>query len=664
MPKRSSRNKSNSDDRWLAESSLRDAGGKPLVAKYHVYLAGLLLVVLVVFAYYPALRGSFIWDDDGHVTKPELRSAVGLYRIWFEIGTTQQYYPLLHSAFWIEHKLWSDNPFGYHLANALQHAVAAWLVYLILVRLRIPGALFAAAIFAVHPIEVESVAWISEQKNTLSAIFYLAAMRVYLDFDESRRSSYYVAALTLFALGLLTKTVTATLPAALLVIFWWQRGTLSWRRDVLPLLPMFLLGAIAGLFTAWVERNLIGASGESFSLSFVERGLIAGRAIWFYIAKILWPAHLVFIYPRWSPSPAVWWQWLFPLAAIAATAILWAIRRRSRAPLAGWLFFIGTLFPVLGFLNVFPFIYSFVADHFQYLAGLGVIVPTASALICAVSRAPNNNRWAGQAGCILLVLVLTALSSRQSSMYGNLSTLYRTTIDSNPNCWLAYNNLGAFLAAQGREDEAEPLLQEAVRLRPNYAEALSNLGSHLEKTGRAEAAIGLYQRALDLRPDMSSAELNWGNALVELNRPLEAIAHFEAASRINPKVAMPHFNLANTLRDLGQVPRAIEEYNVANQLQPDFPEAHLNLGLVFAQSRRLPEAVDEFQKALTIDPRYLPAWGNLMQAYADLNRPPDAIATAKQAISAARAARHVEAAVQFESWLENYKLQHPQPAAP
>jgi hypothetical protein len=240
-------------------------------------------------------------------------------------------------------------------ANLLEHIAATWLVFFILRKLRIPGALLAAAIFALHPVMTESVAWITEQKNTLSAVFYLSAFLLYLDFDEQRRWSSYLGASLLFTLGLLTKTVIATLPAALLVVFWWQRGKLFWRRDAMPLIPWFVLGGTAGLFTAWVERALIGAQGPDFQLTLVQRGLLAGRVIWFYVGKLLWPANLIFIYPHWNVDPAIWWQWLFPLAALVMTALLWLLRKKWRAPLAGWLFFVGTLFPVLGFFNVFPF---------------------------------------------------------------------------------------------------------------------------------------------------------------------------------------------------------------------------------------------------------------------------------------------------------------------
>ena len=212
--------------------------------------AALLVFLALIIVYLPAIKGGFIWDDNNHVTKPELRSLHGLWRIWFEVGATQQYYPLLHSAFWLEYRLWKDNPVGYHVVNLLLHVSAATMLFVILRRLKIAGAILAAAIFALHPVAVESVAWIAEQKNTLSMVFYLGALLMYLRFDEKRRRQDYFLALGLFVLALLSKTVTATLPGALLVIFWWQRGKLSWRRDVRPLVPWFGLGAISGLFTA------------------------------------------------------------------------------------------------------------------------------------------------------------------------------------------------------------------------------------------------------------------------------------------------------------------------------------------------------------------------------------------------------------------------------
>ena len=224
-----------------------------------------------------------------------------------------QYYPLLHSSFWVEHKLWGDATLGYHLVKISLHALVALMAAILLRRLAIPGAYLAAAIFALHPVQVESVAWIAEQKNTLSAVFYLGAATAYLRFDRTRRIAWYLAALGLFALALLSKTVTGTLPGALLVVFWWQRGRLSWQRDVLPLLPFFLLGAGMGMTTAWWELEFNKCVGPEFEFTPVERILIAGRAVWFHLAKLFWPVNLTFIYPRWQVDAGAWWQYLFPV---------------------------------------------------------------------------------------------------------------------------------------------------------------------------------------------------------------------------------------------------------------------------------------------------------------------------------------------------------------
>jgi protein O-mannosyl-transferase len=362
------------------------------------WLLTLLLVILTMVAYLPAWSGTPIWDDDAHLTKQDLRSLDGLARIWTQPGATQQYYPLVHTLFWLEHQLWGDWPAGYHLLNILLHCISALLLVRILRLLEVPGAWLAAAIFALHPIQAESVAWISELKNMLSGVFYFGSVLAYLKFDRTRNVPFYAAALVLFALGLMSKTVIATLPAAMLVIFWWKRGKLSWREDVLPLIPFFLLGTAAGLFTAWVERNLVGAEGSDFNYSIIERVLIAGRAIWFYSVKLLWPLDLIFVYPRWQVSQTVWWQYLFPAAVLLLLAVLVWLSRRCRAPLAGLLFFIGTLFPVLGFLNAYPFRYSLVADHFQYLAGLGIIVLVAAGIALQLKR---RQLWRQPTGYVL-----------------------------------------------------------------------------------------------------------------------------------------------------------------------------------------------------------------------------------------------------------------------
>ncbi len=362
----------------------------------HSTLGLLAILVATCIAYSPALAGGFVWDDDMYVTKPALQSTEGLWRIWFEPRTTAQYYPLLYSAFWVQHRLWGDATAGYHITNLVMHLLAVVLVYVVLEKLESPGALLAAGIFAMHPVHVETVAWISEQKNTLSTVFYLASMLVYLKFDGerggSRRAGWvaYFGALALFICSVLSKSVTVTLPAAILLILWWRRGKLAWR-DVMPLAPFFAIGLAYGLLTAYAESAWVGATGAAYDLSPVQRGLVAGRVIWFYLGKLVFPAGLAFSYAKWNINPSDWSQWLYPFGVFVLTAILWRVSRRSRAPLAGFLFFAGTLFPALGFVNVYPFRYSYVADHFQYLASLGVIALAAAGISLSFDRILYRN---------------------------------------------------------------------------------------------------------------------------------------------------------------------------------------------------------------------------------------------------------------------------------
>jgi hypothetical protein len=395
----------------------------------HAVIA-LAIFAVVLAAYWPALRGAILWDDAGHLTRSDLRSVGGLWRIWFERGATQQYYPLLHSAFWVEHRLWGGATVGYHLINVAWHSLAAFLFGILLLRLAIPGAWIAAFIFALHPVCVESVAWISEQKNTLSLVFYLCAALAYLRFETERRPRHYLVATLWFVAALFTKTVTATLPAALLVLEWWRQGKLT-GRDARPLLPWFALSAGAAWITSHFEHTLIGASGADFALTPLERVLIAGRAFWFYLGKLFWPADLIFIYPRWTVDASVAWQWLFPAAAVALVATL--ALKRQRGLLAATLLFGGSLFPALGFVNVFPFLFSFVADHFQYLASLAIIAAVAAGISAA---AKPSSETAVRAGGGVLLLVLGALTWRQSASYADVFQLYQTTLEKNPAAWM------------------------------------------------------------------------------------------------------------------------------------------------------------------------------------------------------------------------------------
>ncbi len=570
-------------------------------ARPHAIWVGLLVFATVIVAYLPALSGGFIWDDFGHVTRADLRDFAGLGRIWFEFGATQQYYPVLHTAFWFEHRIWGDSAFAYHLLNVLLHATGACLFGRLLQRLALPGAWLAALLFALHPVCVESVAWISEQKNTLSIVLYLAAALAYLRFDLSRRPAHYAIASGLFFLALLTKTVTATLPAALLVVFWWQRGRLDWRREVQPLSLWFAFGVGAGLVTAHFESAFIGARGSDFDLTAVERFLLAGRVFWFYLGKLAWPAELIFIYPRWTVDAAELWQWLFPLGAVALLGALLVLawKRGLRGPLAVLLLFGGTLFPVLGFVEVFPFLFSYVADHFQYHASLAIFALAGMGLAYVHARLPRRAAWAGG---VALLLTLAALTWMQSRMYRDVLTLYRTTLAQNPACWMAHQNLALALTESGRTEEALAHLEAALRLKPDHAPAENNLGDNLLRLGRPAAALPHLERAVQLHAGYAVAHCNHGLALARLGRIGDARRAFAEAARLDPRYPEAEFNWGIALVEAKLASEALPHLARTIQLAPRWASARIYYGRVLASEGRLAEAADEFRAAVDLEP--------------------------------------------------------------
>jgi Tfp pilus assembly protein PilF len=581
------------------------------------------LGLVTLLAYWPALTAGFIWDDDAHVTRAELQSWRGLGRIWFEPGATQQYYPVLHSAFWLEHRLWGQAPLGYHLLNLGLHAVAALLLVRVLLNLLDPawppalrqgGAYLAAALFALHPVGVESVAWIAEQKNTLSTVCALSAVLCYLRFDHEweerdlrarlnlgprsglesdwaqrvRRSRsawlWYAVGTGWLIAALLAKSVTATVPAALLVAMWWRRGRLDGRRDWLPLAPWLALGAAMGACTAWMERTQIGAQGSDFALTWVQRAMLAGRATWFYLGKLAWPSGLIFVYPRWSIDPGQPAQWLGLLGALALLATAWLFRRRSRGPLAALLLFGGLLFPALGFLNVYPFIFSYVADHFAYLASVSFCAALSIGYCGAVRRSVSfpllRRGFGGQATRLTVAIALpmgilaafAAATHTQAATYRDSETLYRTTLARNPAAWLAQLNLGGMLLERGQLAEAQARLTAAESLQPDFplthfdlgqlylrqnemaaaaaefraslrlhaedAEACNNLGIALASRGERDAADEQFAAALRIRPDYPLALCNWSIVLMQQQRWADARGHVAEALRLQPGNAL------------------------------------------------------------------------------------------------------------------------------
>lgn len=581
----------------------------------------LLLVGLTAGAYIPAMNGGFIWDDDDYVQDNlTLRSLAGLGQIWFQPGATRQYYPLVHTTYWLEYRLWGLDPTGYHVVNVIMHALSAVLVWRLLIRLSVPGAWAAAALFALHPVHVESVAWITERKNVLSGAFYLSAAWAYLRYEEARRPRWYWAALFLFAAALLSKTVTCTLPAALLLVLWWK-GQTPMRRPAIALVPFFVLGGAMSGVTVWMERHSVGAWGPAWDLSLVERGLIAGRALWFYAAKLLVPLDLAFIYPRWKIDATAAWQYLYPAGALGVGGLLWALRARwGRGVLTGALFFAGTLTPALGFFNFYPMLYSFVADHFQYLASLGLLT---------LAAAGGHRMWmrlgqsaTGPAALALVLALCSLLTWRQGGVYADLETLWRDTLKKNAGAWIAHNNLANILKERGQLDQAIGHYRQALLLKPGSGQIHLNLADAHQARGEAAAAMRHYGRALKAEPNRVEIHLKLGNALLGQNAVAEAVEHYRRALQLAPDLALVHSNLGAALALQRRDAEAMDHYRRALQLKPDLAEAHNNLGRLLALRGQFAEAIDHYRRALQLKPTYRQARANLAQALQAVGQPP------------------------------------------
>ena len=393
-----------------------------------------------------------------------------------------------------------------------------------------------------------------------------------------------------------------------------------------------MAGITGGLLTAWVERHFIGASGADFNFTIIERILIAGRAVWFYFDKLFWPTDLIFIYPRWRINEAIGWQYLFPVAALLLAGALGFLCRRWRGPLAGFLFFVGTLFPALGFFNVFPFLYSFVADHFQYLACLGIIVPCAAGMVLWAEVGLANKprlQWILGGG---LLLTLGILSWQRTWAYQSEEVLWNDTLAKNPGCWMAHDNLGLVLMNKGLLDEAITHFQKTLEINPNFAGAYDGFGLALSRKGRVDEAMKYYQKALEINPDYADSYYNLGMVLVQKGEGDKAIGYYRKALEINSDDADVHNNFGVALVQKGEIDEAIEHYRKALEINPDYADAHYNLGAALVQKGEVDEAIEHYRRVLEINPAYANIHNNFGIALAQKGRTDEAIAQFQKAL--------------------------------
>jgi tetratricopeptide (TPR) repeat protein len=494
------------------------------------------VATIAVLVYLPAFRGGFVWDDLQYIqANPLLRDFRGLARIWGDPEASPQFYPLTFSTYWMEYQFWGLSPLGYHVVNVLLHAINAFLLCRLLMGLQIPGAAMVAWLFAVHPIRVESVAWITERKDVLSGFFFFATLLVWRRYRVFQDGRSYLASIGLFTCGLLAKVAICPLPVVLLLWEGWEAKRIS-ARALVKTIPFFVLSLFLGIFHILLEGRNIGTAQASVDFSPVERLILAGRSFWFYVFKTVWPYPLMPIHPRWEIDSSDFAQILFPLSVVFLFAVLWIGKNKfGRGPFALLAFYLSMIAPVLGFASQAFYRYSFVAEHFQYLAGIGILalLVAAGIRVFAWIQIP---RIAVAVSTGILIVGLSLMTWRYASLYESTETLFTHNLRHNPDSWGVHTALGATLLAEGgRLPIAIEHLETAARLNPNEAQARYNLGVALAGAGRFEEAVASYREAVRLEPNFPPAYNNLGIALEELGRYEDAIGEYERALELDPE---------------------------------------------------------------------------------------------------------------------------------
>jgi protein O-mannosyl-transferase len=652
-----------------------------------LWLQALILAAAVVLAYQPAWHAGFIWDDDVYVTNNRLLTAPdGLKRIWFSQDSPSQYFPLVYTVLRMEHAAWGLASSGYHWVNILLHAANAIVLWLLLRRLRLPAAWLAAAFFALHPVQVESVAWVTELKNVLSLLFCLLTAWAWVEFAKDRPGAwrFYAGALLFQALALFAKTTACTWPVALLLILWLQGKPLGWRR-VWQIVPFFAMGLIMGSVAIWWEQHHQYAVGDAFAIGWMSRLLIASRAIWFYLGKLFWPVGLSFSYARWHIDPAQPWPYLWLAACIIAGAI---IRAAGRGAQVAALFYVAMLAPLLGFISEYTFRYTFVADHYQYAASIGPLTLAAAAIDKLLRRFAGAKVLLSTS----LLMLLGFLSLRQCNNYIDSETLWRATLKAIPTSDMARNNLSQTLLDKGQLDESMILSRDVLARQPDDPVAQNNLGFALLEKGRVDESISHFQHAIAAQPNSPYAYYNLGRARLQQGRYEDATTNFQTAVRLQPDFARAWCNLGYALLQTGRVPDAITNYEKSIALDPDYALAHNDLGSIllrqsdtnqarlhferavalmpdFAEARynlaglllaggQLDEALSQYEKVTQLRPHLAGAYvmlGHLATAYARAGHPDRAVAVVTHALQQAHSAGETAQAASLSAQLQSFQ---------
>jgi len=585
------------------------------------WLAGLVLFLAVAIVYSPVMWAGFVWDDSLLVTtNPAMIGLRGLREIW--TTSAADICPFTLTTFWIEHALWGFAPLPYHLITVFLHGTCAILLWRLLLRLHVPGAWFGAALWSLHPVMVQSVAWITEMKNTESGAFFLLAilffvkdLRVTPNSNQRGRHLNYILTLLFSALAMASKSSTVVLPVVLCLCAWWLEGRWHWRH-LARVGPILLMSVGAGLVTIW-RYQIGGADDPLWMVTWPERLVTAGHAVWFYLGKLLWPHPLVFIYPRWEPNAATGLSYPPLGAVILVWLILWLNRASwPRAAFFAFSYFVVALLPVLGLVQLYFLRYSFVEDHFQYLAAMGPLAFAGAGMTRLSALLLTATQWLQWTLCAALLFILGTLSWQRAWVFESETCLWTDTLAKNPTCWVAHNNLGFILLQKGDLDGAIAHCQAALQINPNYADADNNLGIALFRKGHIDEAIALCEKALELNPDYPEAHNSLGNYLLQKGQVDEAIIHYQKALEIKPNYAEAHYNFGMALFQAGQLDQAIFHFQKFLEINPNLVAARNSLGVALFKKGRVVDAIAQFQEALRLQPDNVDVQKNLADAQA------------------------------------------------
>ncbi|HUB68291.1 MAG TPA: tetratricopeptide repeat protein, partial [Candidatus Methylacidiphilales bacterium] len=582
----------------------------------HDWILGLILILAVILTYSPVWEAGFIWDDDLNLTaNPCIVGPLGLKEIWSTRAA--DICPLVFTTFWVEHALWGLAPLPYHLANVVLHAACAIVLWQVWQNLKVPGAWLCATLWALHPLQVETVAWVSELKNTQACLFYLLSVLFYIKWlrakENGRRSQNgrsYAWALFFAVLALASKSSTVILPGVLCLCAWWIEGRWQWR-NLLRVAPVFVLSIAAGLVSMWTRGELHGDNDTGWVRSWPERIAAAGEVVWFYAGKVLWPHPLINSYPSWEIDARQWISYFPSLTVIAILLILWVKRESWFRPFFFvFAYFLIALVPVLGFVTMGSTAHCLVADHLQYLAGMGPLALAGAGLAGLLNHIFSRERWA-QGGLVTgILLVLGIWSWQRCWAYESEVTIWTDTLSKNPACLAGYNDLGTALL-DGHVDEAIGQFKKLLAINPGDAQGHNNLGNALFRKGRLDDAIAEFQKALAIKPGYPEARTNLGNALVQKGRIDEAVNEFQKALETDPHYVLALYSFGNVLAQREQMDQAMAQYQKILEVNPNFAEAYNSMGNVFLQIGQIDKAMAEYQAALKIDPDYAEAHTNL-----------------------------------------------------